>query len=335
MTDFSTVGDYARSLALRRQNADARLEMDALVGEVGTGRKSDLASSLRGQFSTLAALEADLTALSAVKESALELRGRAEAMQGVLDVLGSTARETGAQFIAPIPAGEGVEQALAEDARDLFGMVVDQLNSGFGGRALFAGVSIDGPALASGDDMLAALETAMAGLPDAAAVETAVRAWFAPGGDFETVGYLGATDVPGPQAIGAGRSASLSVTASDPPLRELLAGLAMAALSIRPPIAGDSDERRELFNAAGIALLSSETGIVSTRAQIGLVENAIERANAASATEEAALRIARSALTDADIYEAATELEAVQGQLELLYAITARNSGLSLVRALS
>jgi flagellar hook-associated protein 3 FlgL len=109
----------------------------------------------------------------------------------------------------------------------------------------------------------------------------------------------------------------------------------MAALSIRPPIAGDSGERRELFNAAGIALLSSETGIVSTRAQIGLVENAIERANAASATEEAALRIARSALTDADIYEAATELEAVQGQLELLYAITARNSGLSLVRALS
>lgn len=335
MTDFSTVGDYARSLALRRQNAEARAHMDARTTEVGTGRKSDLAGSLRGQFTTIAALEADLTSLAAFRESAIELRGRAEAMQGVLDTLGTTARETGARFIAPVPAGEGVEQALAEDARERFGMVVDQLNSGFAGRALFAGVATDGPALAGGADMLAALETAVAGLPDAAAVEAAVRSWFAPGGDFETIGYLGRTDIPDPQPIGAGRSATLSVTASDPPLRELLAGLAMAALSIRPPIAGNATERRELFQAAGLTLMNAETDIVGTRTRIGMVENAIDRAEVATAAEETALRSARSDLTDVDIYEAATELEAVQGQLELLYAITARNSQLSLVRALS
>lgn len=335
MTDFSTVGDYARSLVLRRQNADTRAQMDALVSEVGTGRKSNLAGSLRGQFTTLAAIEADLSAISAFRESARELQGRAEAMQGVLDSLGIMARETGAQFMAPVPAGQGVEQTLAEDARERFAMAVEQLNSGFAGRALFAGVSTDGPALASGEDMLAALETAVVGLPDAAAVETAVRTWFGPGGDFETVGYLGANEVPGPQEIGAGRSSTLSVTASDQPLRDLLAGLALAALSVRPPIAGNSAERRELFRAAGIALLNAETGIVSTRTQIGMVENAIDRANVATAAEEAALRSARSDLTDVDIYEAATELEAVQGQLELLYAITARNSGLSLLRALS
>lgn len=335
MTDFSTTGDYARSLVLRRQNAETRAQMDALVTEVGTGRKSDMAGSLRGQFMPLAALEADLSALASFRDSANELRGRAEAMQGVLEALGATAQETGAQFIAPIPAGSGVDQTLAEDARDRFEAAVGQLNRSFAGRALFAGVATDGPALNSGASMLAALETAVAGLPDAAAVEAAVRAWFAPGGDFETLGYVGATETPAPQTIAAGRAADLPVTASDPALRELLAGLAMAALSVRPPIAGNASERRELFQAAGLTLMNAESAIVGTRARIGLVENAIDRANVANAAEEAALRSARSELTDVDIYEVATELEAVQGQLELLYAITARNSGLSLVRALS
>jgi flagellar hook-associated protein 3 FlgL len=335
MTDFSTVGDYARQLILRRQNADARAQVDALVSEVGTGRKRDLAGEVRGQFMTLAALDADLTSLSAYRDSALELRGRADAMQRVLDTLGTTARETGAQFLAPLPAGEGVEQALGEDARDRFTMVVDQLNSSLAGRALFAGVAVDGPALANSEDMLSALETAVAGLPDAASVETAVRTWFAPGGDFETVGYLGATEVPRPQTIGAGRSATLAVTASEPSVRELLAGLAMAALSVRPPISGNAAERRELFQIAGITLMNAETEILGTRTKIGVVESAIDRADVATTAEETALRSARSDLTDVDIYEAATKLEAAQGQLELLYAITARNSRLSLVRALS
>lgn len=334
MTDFSTVGDYARQLILRRQNADARAQLDTLVSEIGTGRKQDLAGELRGQFSTLAALNANLASLSALRESALELRGRAEAMQNVLESLGATARETGAQFLASVPTTDGVEEALAEDARNRFEMVVEQLNSGFAGRALFAGVSVDGPALARGEDMLSALEAAVAGLPDANSVATAIQSWFAPGGDFETAGYLGATAVPSPQAIGAGRAATLAVTASDSSVRELLAGLAMAALSIRPPIAGNAPERRELFQIAGVTLMNSETKIMGRRTQIGVVENAIARAEVASAAEETALRTTRSKLTEVDIYDTATKLEAAQGQLELLYAITARNSELSLVRAL-
>jgi flagellar hook-associated protein 3 FlgL len=335
MTDVSTTGDYARSLVLRRQNAETRAQLDTLVTEVGSGRKADLSGSLRGQFTPLAALEADLAALASFRDSATELRGRAEAMQGVLEALGATARDTGAQFIAPLPSGSGADQTLAEDARDRFEAAVGQLNTSFAGRALFAGVATDGPALNSGASMLAALETAVAGLPDAAAVEATVRAWFAPGGDFDTLGYVGAAETPAPQAIAAGRAADLPVTASDPAVREFLTGLAMAALSVRPPIAGNASERKELFEAAGLTLMNAESAIVGTRARIGLVENAIDRASVTNAAEETALRTARSELTDVDVYETATELEAVQGQLELLYAITARNAGLSLVRALS
>src|SRR6056297_2975902 len=85
--DFVSVRDYARQLVQRRQNAELRTRMDTLVLETGSGRTADLPGALRGDFSRLAAFEADLNALAAFGTTSAELRLRLEAAQKALDTV--------------------------------------------------------------------------------------------------------------------------------------------------------------------------------------------------------------------------------------------------------
>jgi flagellar hook-associated protein 3 FlgL len=117
-------------------------------------------------------------------------------------------------------------------------------------------------------------------------------------------------------------------------LREVLAGLAVGALSGAGPMAGDAEAQRERLANAGVSLAGAQTGLSDLRGRVGAAEARLEEATSRNAAEAAALEIARAGLTDVDIYETATKLEAVQSQLELLYAITARSARLSLVSVL-
>ena len=78
-------------------------------------------------------------------------------------------------------------------------------------------------------------------------------------------------------------------------------------------------------------MLTSDKGLAEIRAMVGGFEGQIEGARARNGAEISALQIARSEIVRVDPYEAATELQAVETQLESLYAITARLSRLSLV----
>jgi flagellar hook-associated protein 3 FlgL len=97
---------------------------------------------------------------------------------------------------------------------------------------------------------------------------------------------------------------------------------------------GDPSAQQARLVSAGVSLSGAQGGLAELRGRVGAVEARLDEVATRNASERAALEVARSALTDVDIYDKATELEAVQGQLELLYAITARSARLSLVAAL-
>jgi flagellar hook-associated protein 3 FlgL len=126
----------------------------------------------------------------------------------------------------------------------------------------------------------------------------------------------------------------LSVTAEAAPLREVLAGLAVAALSGTGPMAADPEGQRQRLVNAGVSLLNAQTGVTELRGGIGATAARLEEVDTRNAAETAAIESSRARLTDVDIYDKATELEAVQSQLQLLYAITARSARLTLVDAL-
>jgi flagellar hook-associated protein 3 FlgL len=333
---FQAIGDLANHLALRGHNARVAAAVDRLSDEVASGRRADLSAAVGGNFRPLAAIDGDLALLArrqtAAAEAALRLdaeqsaltrvQDRAEATLGVLLTVGDIARD------ADLAAAERAAAGAFRDA-------VSALNGTVAGEALFAGVATDGAALADADAMLTALAAAVATETTAAGLHAAVHAWFTDaGGGYETVAYRGAAAARAPVTIGGGTVIAGGPTARDPAIRAILAPLAALTLSGMDAPGLGPEGRAELAGLARADLLNAGGGLTALRADTGARQEAVDRQQTANAAERGALAVARSAIADADPYQAAIELEAATAQLEILYTVTARLSRLSLARFL-
>jgi flagellar hook-associated protein 3 FlgL len=109
---------------------------------------------------------------------------------------------------------------------------------------------------------------------------------------------------------------------------------ALAALATDPSRGLDDQTQRELIEASGQGLQSIEVELTGLRADLGFAEARIEESMARNASSRTSLEYARASLLEADPFETATRLDEVQFQLESLYAVTVRTSGLNLVNFL-
>jgi len=330
---YVSIGDMAQTYMIRRQNSQLKTTATRLSNELATGQTSDVSKRFSGDFSIVASIETSLTSLQSYKRAANEAGQFSTVMQAALDVVqDQTTMAVSALLLTGNSASQIQVQNTAIDVRQKFDAVVSSLNTQAAGRSIFAGAATDGPATASADVIITDLKIVIAGLTTAADIETAVNTWFdAPGGGYETVGYLGSATPLTPFKIGAHQEADVSITASDSELRDTLKGLALAAMVSEGALAGDILEQTILLQNAGAALLSVGDRQTGMRANLGTIEAQIETTLTQTASEISALEIVKTELLSVDPYTAASELEAVQTQLETLYATTARMSRLSLV----
>lgn len=329
-----SVGDIARSLLLQHGIASAKARMNALTGALASGRQADIAQALHGDMAPLAAIEGTLARISGWRSAgdALERQGAAmQAALGAVSAIGDSVSETLLRLSA---GGQAADISIAtHEALDAFEAAVGILNAESGGRSVFAGKRSDLPALAGPASILRQLVAATSGASSAAEVESRVMAWFDDPAGFATGAYLGGEPAD-PVPIGPGQAAAFGVTAMDPAIRTLLAGLAMAALPVLGVLADRPVEQQALGLRAGQSLNGSSRLRAETAARVGIVQQRLDTAAARNASEETALGIARSGVVAADPFATAAELEATRVQIETLYAVTARLSGLSLVAAL-
>lgn len=331
---MTSLGDLARSLMLQRHTAAANTRLTRLTQEVAAGRHADQAAASRGDLGPLAAIDTTLARIGGWKVAAASLSSRLETMQislGALDGIAASLSRT------LVTAGSGAQSdqvdLAARDAAEYLGAAIGVLNARSGDQSVFAGTRTDGAALAGAEALLDMLMPVVAGASNAQQVQAAVQAWFDDPAGFEAQAYRGGPAQP-PVAVGPGQSAAPGVTATDPALKSLLAGLATAALMDRGILADAPVERRELAKLSGEALLSNAAGRTMLAARVGITQGRLAQAQARNGAEETALGIARSGLTAADPYATATGLEAARTQLETLYTLTARLSGLSLLGVL-
>lgn len=326
-----SIGDLASSFQVRRQSAGLKNDLARLASELTTGRKSDLGATLAGDFGPYAGLERSLRALSAYKTANTEAAGMLEATQMSLGNIQSMGQDLSSALLTASTADDVVLiGATAEDARQKFSAVVSTLNTSFADRTLFGGAATDRPALASGEDMLAALVAATSGETTAAGIVAAVDTWFDDaGGGFETSGYMGSSNDMGPLLIAENETANVDVRADGQVIRDTLKGYALMSLIAEGALDGDTAEQANLTAAAAGKMLAAEGDLTDLRARVGTVEARIENAQARNAAEAAAYELARNELVGADPYDTATELQAVYSQIETLYTVTARIAGLS------
>jgi flagellar hook-associated protein 3 FlgL len=328
---FTTIGDLSQSFQLRQDNARLKADLQRLTAELSSGRTTDLRGATKGDLRPLASLDRSVSLLTTFRTTNAEAALFTEVAQSALASVESSAGTLSATaLLARTSAVPAQLDALGREGVQTFEAAVSRLNTQAAGRTVFAGLATDGPALRPAADILAALQTATATATTAADVRTTLDAWFAPGGGFDTVAYAGSPDPLRPFSVSPSESVDMPVTAAALEVRATLKGIAMAALLARGVLAGDTSERAALAGAAGEALIAARDGLVGVRAIVGDAEGAIERARVRNESELAAAELARARIVEADPFRAATDLEAVQGQLETLYAITSRLSRLSL-----
>jgi flagellar hook-associated protein 3 FlgL len=330
---FSSFGDQARTFMLSQQNALLKNDMERLSLELSSGRVADTSKAVRGDYTGLSEIEEAASALNAYKTSNSEAAMFVENAQSVLGFIQNLTGEAApALLMASNTNNDQLLSATTGDAKQKLEAIVSAINTQTTGRSLFSGAATDSAALASVDDMLADLSPLLAAETTAAGAAVIIDSWFDDaGGGFEVVAYQGSSSALSPFQIGPGREASFEITAADPGIRGALKGLTIATLISEGAFTSDQNERQLLLKHAGEALLTNENDLSGLRAATGTAESHIEEMRVQNDSEEYALALARTRILGTDPYTAATELEAVQIQLETLYTVTARLSRLNLV----
>jgi flagellar hook-associated protein 3 FlgL len=329
---LANIGDMAQAMTLRRDTVAVKNDLNRLTQELNSGQKADLQSAFSGRFAPLAGLDRSLQLNAGYLTSNAAATRIADGQQTALASLQDTLMAAGPEFLKVASGGEATQLAVTTaNAGRQFEQIVGALNSRIGQQSLFAGEATDGPALAPARDILAALDAALVGAVGPGAVDAAARAWFdTPGGGFETVAYVGSARARAGLDIAEGERETLAISALEPGLRDALRGLAVTALMDRGLLAGDTPGQKELMSRMGETLVGATDKVTALRAGLGFSQERIDTARARSEAEATGLRQARAALVEADPYETAMLLQQVQAQLETIYTVTARVSGLSL-----
>ncbi|MCU0900041.1 MAG: flagellar biosynthesis protein FlgL [Cypionkella sp.] len=323
-------GDLAQSFLLKSQSSRLRGEVGRLTQELSSGKTADPALGLSGDFTRLSALTRARTITEGYQSAAREAAAQASATQAALGTMSDKVQE----LIAPLLTASQMEipeqrALIGSDARNRLNDVLSSMNTSVGGRALFAGVRIEGPAITDSDSLLAAVRGAMAGATTAEAAMAQISNWFDDPAGFAALAYLG--DQPlADVAVAQTDKVWMGVTANDPAFRAMLTGLTAAALTADAGNPLPTAERRAFAQAAGTALLGAQAEMTQLAAKVGVSESRIDTAQSRNAADLLTLEMAEAELVTSDPYRTATELEAVQTNLETVYAITARLSRLTL-----
>lgn len=332
MTSVS-IGDLARNFQLRRQNAELQTRLSTLTKEMTTGRKSDIADAVAGDFKPLAGLDHSLALLEGYRTATSEAGLFADGLQSVLGTVQSLAEDIAPSLLDAGTAGRAqLIDTTTVDARQKFRSAVSALNTQIADRFLLSGTAIDRAPIADAQQVSDALSAATAGQTTASGFIASVNDWFdapAGGGGFRDVAYNGA-GAQSPIDIGANDSVALDVTALDPAILATLKGLALATLVADGALTDDVPGRALITRTAGETIAGASSDLSTLRARVGTIEAHIADSASRNAAEQGALTTARAALAEADPYETATALQAVQTQVETLYSVTARLSRLTL-----
>lgn len=325
---MTSIGDLAQTHFLRRHTAATKADLDRLTVEVATGKPADPGAHLRGDFTALSAIDATLVRLQAYASVTADLSLRAEAQQRALAHVDEAASGAGAALVTAAYGAIQGTTAAGQQARQALDVALSALNQRLGDRALFAGADSGGAAILGAGAMMDAVQASLAGASDAPSVLSAVETWFAAPDGF-VAAYLGADAAP-PLAIAPGETAGLDITATDPALRDTLKALVLGSLLADPGF-GTPATRASLAQKAGESLTGLATDRATLAGRLGSTQQRLDEAATRNSAEASALGIARNDLLSVDPYDTATRLQETETRLEMIYALTARLSRLSLL----
>jgi flagellar hook-associated protein 3 FlgL len=328
-------GDLAQSLVTRHQQNRLKMLVQQHSEAVTTGLASDIPTHLSGNVTRVAAIEHALTRADVQKIANVETQAMASDMQTALQAVTDLTSSTTSSFLnVDFSTSLAARTALAQEAKQSFSALVSHLNTQTAGRSLFSGAATDSTALLSAEDILGILENVVSDTQTAEGAITAIEEWFSAPEGFDAVAYQGSNAPISPRMLNETEQVSIGVQAKDPALKAVMSAFALAALSAEDHLSADGSVQTAMIKRAGTRLQTAHTDLVVVQSNLGSQQERIERAMVSNSAEVTALQTMRNALISIDSYDAATKLSEAQTQLETVYAVTVRNSQLSLAEFL-
>lgn len=329
---FSLTPDTLFNSRLSRQNANIRARLETVGQETITGRRADVLQATSGQVGDAFLLEKASTDIIRQRSMATLATSRLDSATSSI----STIRETLIDFtpsarVTFATGGDNEFNLMATSAEDALSGVMNSLGRRHGTRHLFSGTQTVGGPLASPEALKTAVNNAISGAASGTDAISAINDYFGAGGGFETDIYQGSV-ADGPRLhVTDSQSFEPLPKADDALFRDMMQGFAMIAGAAQA--ATDAD--RDALIQAGINLLDGALdGALATESRLGAAQQSIERIDLALQTEATLLSTTTNNLLGRDVFEAAAELKALEGQLEASYTVTGRLGSLSLANFL-
>lgn len=329
--DLVTSSQLSRTLS--RVNADLTRASEELT----TGLKSNPIEASGGDPVRLYSIRREI-ALNAGYATSISLTaGRAGAMQSALGRLEGAASEVGVALLASA-AREDFASAVTQSkaARGAFEEAIAALNSRFADRALFGGAATSSAALASADDILAEISARVASSTDATSALAAIDDYFADPSGFASTGYLGSSEDAPEAEVAVGERISLPGRADGDAAVATLRALAIGVIGAEGGYPDDDSipGRLLIFKSAGQAALEAKDAVIALRSELGIAEERIELSKIRNEAEASFLSTSLNNFIARNQFEAASEFTALETQIQSVFSVTARLSGLSIVNFL-
>jgi flagellar hook-associated protein 3 FlgL len=303
--------------------SDFRARIDQTAQETVTGRRSDLVTHLKGDVGSAMLSQQALGNLETEK-GFLNLRtARLSLTQQSLTFVKDATEGLGPQMLSAIGAGdEQAQTILSDEARTRLDQTLTTLNTRQGSRYLFAG---DATTTRPLPDMMRLMDAITTLATNAATTEDMTASFNTffddPDGDWQTGLFAGTSQSSDTDAI----------VAIDPAITNVVKNLAALALSTGDLPPATRDTAKGLREGAALGLTQSTTQMTDLLSQVGLNQSKVEDRLTALGNEETVLSAAFNSLTGRDQYEAVTELEQLETNLEAAYLVTTRLSNLTLL----
>lgn len=329
---MTAIGDLARMLVLRHHHAGLKNDLARLGAQMSTGVVDDPIRHLAGDTKPLAGLDRDLARLHVFDQSMNEGLIKARSLQMRLDRIGKGNQDLVSTITRFVSTPFAMRQdEIGAQARASLENAVQQMNASDAGRHLFSGAASHRRPLPSYEVVVSAVRNVVEGVDGAVEILQAIEQWMISPDGFVSEIYQGGSDPLGPIVTAEGQNIHLSVRADAPVLRESVVFSALAVVLSEDMAALASDERASLYSTISARVGQAQAGVIGLQADVGLSQSRLEEARTRQEAERFALHEMRNSLVGVDQFSSATEFQAVQQNLESLYAVTARAAQLSFV----
>ncbi len=335
------------NLLRRNTNAELQTRLSQAEQELSTGVKTDIYKSLGTAASEALALNASLERDAAQIVSNNLLAGRLESMSGAIAAIRETVQPAMELALANGTSAGGTVDGLHGEARMALDALISQANATHAGMSLFSGTAHDQQALTpweiasstTGEPPSAAFEAILAaGLETEADVTARIAEIDAlfdnADGSFDALFGFDSAATGLSASIGDGETVRLDVQANDPAFRDVVQGLAMLA-AIDATEISDSAAYGKWVAAASAKMTAGMEGLLDSQVRLDSAAARIETVNTRMQDRAVLYATRVDELVGVDSYQAATDITALETQLQASYAVTARLSQLSFLNFMS